>query len=70
MENKPNKEASQLAKELQPFGNKWVALVKEKVVASGKTLKEVEQKAKEKGFTNYTTFLVLPTNAIFIPLAA
>jgi hypothetical protein len=48
----------------------WVALVKEKVVASGTTLKEVEQKAKEKGYTNYTTFLVPPTNAIFIPLAA
>ena len=40
-------EQSQLAKELQPFGSKWVALVKEKVVASGTTLKEVEQKAKE-----------------------
>jgi hypothetical protein len=70
MENKPIKEESQLAKELQPFGSKWVALVKEKVVASGKTLKEVAQKAKEKGYTNYATFLVPPTNAIFIPLAA
>ena len=70
MENKPNKEESQLAKEFQPFGSNWVALVKEKVVASGKTLKEVEQKVKEKGYTNYTTFLVPPTNAIFIPLAA
>ena len=70
MENKPNKEESPLAQELQPFGSTWVALVKEKVVASGKTLKEVEQQAKEKGYTSYTTFLVPPTNAIFIPLAA
>ena len=70
MENKPNKEESQLAKEFQPFGSNWVALVKEKVVASGKTLKEVEQKVKEKGYTNYTTFLVSPTNALFITLAA
>jgi hypothetical protein len=43
---------------------------KGKVVASGTTLKEVEQKAKEKRYTNSTTFLVPPTNAIFIPLAA
>ena len=70
MENKPNKEESQLATEFQPFGSNWVALVKEKVVASGKTLKEVEQKVKEKGYTNYTTFLVPPTNALFITLAA
>ena len=70
MENKLINEESQLAKELQPFGSKWVALVKEKVVASGKTLKEVEQKAKEKGYTHYTTFLVPPTNALFIPLAS
>ena len=70
MEHKPIDEHSQLAKELQPFGSTWVALVKEKVVASGKTLKEVEQQAKEKGYTAYTTFLVPPTNAIFIPLAA
>jgi hypothetical protein len=70
MEHKATNEQSQLAKELQPFGSKWVALVKEKVIASGKTLKEVEQKAREKGYTNYTTFLVPPTNAIFIPLAA
>ena len=70
MEHKPIDEQSQLAKELQPFGSTWVALVKQKVVASGKTLKEVEQKAKDKGFTTYTTFLVPPTNAIFIPLAA
>ena len=70
MEKQPIIEQSQLAKELQPFGSTWVALGKEKVVASGKTLKEVEQKAKEKGYTNYTTFLVPPTNAIFIPLAS
>ncbi len=70
MEHKATNEQSPLAKELQPFGSTWVALVKEKVVASGKTLKEVDQKAKEKGYTNYTTFLVPPTNAIFIPLAS
>ena len=70
MENKSKKEESQLAQELQPFSSKWVALVKEKVVASGKTLKEVEAKAKEKGYTQYATFLVPPTNAIFIPLAS
>jgi len=70
MENKSEKEESQLAQELQPFGRKWVALVKEKVVASGETLKEVEAKAEQKGYTRYATFLVPPTNAIFIPLAS
>ncbi len=70
MENKFTKEESQLAQELQPFGSKWVALVREKVIASGKSLKEVEEKAKQKGYTKYATFLVPPTNAIFIPLAS
>jgi hypothetical protein len=55
MEKHPITEQSPLAKELPPFGSTWVALVKEKVVASGTTLKEVEQKAKEKGYTNYTS---------------
>ena len=70
MEKQPITEQSPLATELQPFGSTWVALVKDKVVASGTTLKEVEQKAKEKGYTNSTTCLVPPTNAISIPLAA
>ena len=70
MEKQPITEQSPLAIELQPFGSTWVALVKDKVVASGTTLKEVEQKAKETGDTTYTTFLVPPTNAMFIPLAA
>ena len=70
MKNKSTTPDSQLGKELQPFGSQWVALVQEKVVASGKTLQEVKTKAKEKGYTRYTTFLVPPTTAIFIPLAA
>ena len=70
MENKPTTQAAKLGKELQPFGSQWVALVQEKVVASGKTLKEVKTKAQEQGYTRYTTFLVPPTTAIFIPRAA
>jgi hypothetical protein len=70
MENKRTKEEYQLAKELQPFGSKWVALVQEKVIASGKTLKEVEEKAKQQGYKQYATFLVPSTKAFFIPLTS
>jgi hypothetical protein len=70
MEDEFNKEASMIAEELHPYARKWVALVHDKVVASGETLREVEEKAEQKGYPQYATFLVPPTNAIFIPLAA
>jgi len=40
-----------LSKILEPYSNEWVALSEdeEKVVSHGKTVKEVIEKAKEKG---------------------
>ena len=38
-----------LAKALQAYENKWVALVGNKVVAAGESVKEVKQKAEEAG---------------------
>ncbi len=69
MENKFNKKSSSIAEELQRYSRRWVALVHDKVVASGETLREVEEKAEQQGYTQYATFLVPPTDSIFIPVA-
>jgi hypothetical protein len=43
-------QAIDLSKTLRPYAGKWVAVTKdyEKVIASGKTLKEAKSKAKDK----------------------
>jgi len=48
---KEEKTTIDLSKILKPYSNEWVALSEDekKVVASGKTVKEVLQKAKVKG---------------------
>ena len=50
----------QKAKELQKYENKWVALVDDKVVASGETMKETAEKA---GFKDITFYLV-PSSSV------
>jgi Family of unknown function (DUF5678) len=55
------------AKELEPYQNKWVALVDDKVVASGDSPQEVEKKAEEKGFTNVVFHLVSPSQISIFP---
>jgi hypothetical protein len=56
-----------IAEELKPYASQWVALVDEKVVATGESLKEVEDIAEQAGHREYATFLVPPSSAIFIP---
>ena len=58
MEIKPTKEQMEQARELQKYENKWVALVDEKVVASGETMEEVAKKAEEAGYKEYAFYLV------------
>jgi len=42
-----------LAKVLQPYENKWVALVGNKVVAAGESVKEVKHKAEQAGHSDF-----------------
>jgi hypothetical protein len=60
MEIKPTTEELEQAKELQKYENKWVALVDEKVVASGATMRETAENA---GYTDITFYLV-PSAAV------
>jgi adenine/guanine phosphoribosyltransferase-like PRPP-binding protein len=53
----------QKAKELQKYENKWVALVDDKVVASGETMKETAEKAEKAGFKDITFYLV-PSSSV------
>jgi hypothetical protein len=62
------KEMRKKAKELEPYQNKWVALVDDKVVASGDSPQEVEQKAEEKGYTEVVFHLVSPAKISIFPL--
>jgi hypothetical protein len=54
------------AKELEPYQNKWVALVDDKVVASGNTPKEVQEKAEEDGYTEVVFHLVSSFSKTYI----
>jgi hypothetical protein len=56
-----------LAKVLQAYENKWVALVGNKVVAAGESVKEVKQKAEEAGHTHYMFHLVPPSSVLLAP---
>ena len=58
MKNFDEQEALAQAKELQQYENKVVALVDNKVVASGDSVEEVAKKAEEAGYKKYAFFLV------------
>jgi hypothetical protein len=58
MENKFTTEELAEAEELRPYENKWVALVNDKVVASGDSPKEVRKEAERKGYTDFAYHLV------------
>ena len=50
---------------LRPFEDKWVALVGQKVVASGETPEEVQENAEKVGVTNFAFYLV-PSSTVSI----
>lgn len=58
MENEFTKEELAKAEELRPYENKWVALVDDKVVASGDSPQEVKAEAARRGFTDFAYHLV------------
>ena len=47
-----------LADELGPFEDQWVALVEDKVVACGENPKQVKERAEQQGYTDYVFHLV------------
>jgi hypothetical protein len=53
--------------EIKPYENKWVALVGDKVVASGDSSQEVAEKAEQAGYRDFTFHRVLPFDKLFIP---
>ena len=63
---KPRKNNA-LADALRPFENKWVALVEDKVVASGESPKEVKERAEQQGFRDYVFHLVPSFSRTFLP---
>ena len=68
MKNKTVKtDPRKLAKALQPYENKWVALVGNTVVAAGESVKEVKQKAEEAGHTNFMFHLVPSSSVLLAP---
>ena len=68
MKNKTVKtDPRKLAKALQPYENRWVALVGNKVVAAGESVQEVKQKAEEAGHTNYMFHLVPSSSVLLAP---
>jgi hypothetical protein len=56
-----------LVEALSYYENKWVALADDTVVASGDSVKEVKRKIEEKGFTEYTFYLVPSSSYSFAP---
>lgn len=66
MKNITETEMLQKAKELEPYENKWVALVDDKVVASGDSPQEVAEKVEEKGYTDVVFHLVSSFSKIYI----
>jgi hypothetical protein len=68
MKNKTVKtDPRKLAKALQPYENKWVALVGNTVVAAGENVKEVKQKAAQAGYTNFMFHLVPSSSVLLAP---
>ena len=64
---KKNEKTQNLADELRPFENKWVALVEDKVIASGENPKQVKEQAEQQGFTDYVFHLVPSFSRTFLP---
>jgi hypothetical protein len=58
METEFTKEELAKAEELRPYENKWVALVDDKVMASGDSPKVVKAEAVRKGFKDFAYHLV------------
>ena len=56
-----------LAKVLQPYENRWVALVGNTVVAAGESVKEVKQKAEQAGHTDFMFHLVPSSSVLLAP---
>jgi hypothetical protein len=52
-----------IMEQLKPFEHKWVALIDEKVIASGETVAEVKDKADQAGHTDYVFYFV-PSSAV------
>ena len=50
----------QQAQKLQAYKNKWVALLNNKVIADGKSLKEVQQKVLRKKMSQECIFHLVP----------
>jgi Family of unknown function (DUF5678) len=56
-----------LTKALQPYENRWVALVGNKVVAARESVKEVKQKAEQAGYTDFMFHLVPSSSVLLAP---
>ena len=54
-------------KDLIKYENKWVALVKERIVAAGKDAFAAHQQALKRGYKDFTLFKVHPFNGYYIP---
>lgn len=54
-------------KDLTKYENKWVALVKERIVAAGKDAFAAHQQALKRGYKDFTLFKVLPFDGYYIP---
>ncbi len=68
MKNKTIKtDPRKLAKVLQAYENKWVALVGNKVVAAGESVKEVKHKAEQAGYTDFMFHLVPSSSVLLAP---
>ena len=63
MGNELTQEELERAKALQKDDNKWVALVDDKVVASGKTMKETTENAEKAGYKDIT-FDLVPSSSV------
>jgi orotate phosphoribosyltransferase len=55
-----------LVEELKPYEDKWVALVDDKVVATGESPKEVAEKAEQAGHEKYRFYLVPSSSALYV----
>ena len=54
-------------KDLAKYENKWVALVKERIVAAGKDAFAAHQQAIKRGYKDFTLVKVLPFDGYYIP---
>jgi hypothetical protein len=55
-------------KEVQEkYGEKWIAIAREQIIASGKDLDEIREKIKEEAMPKQIILLKVPTGAISRP---